>query len=157
MFILRKNYKKEVSKLNEEIDTLVKNINVLEQSEIDHREQKKMLVNTSRRVNDRNISLLKKVEDKEKEIAKLNETIVKLCEKYDTEICQKEYKIENLENDISNLKKYANQNDKKIEKFKINSILRLQSEANRAKKVRIKNKRQKLHNEELISTLEKIF
>ncbi|HBI91175.1 MAG TPA: hypothetical protein DDY58_01365 [Terrisporobacter glycolicus] len=129
MFILRKNHEKEVNKLKDIIDGL----------------------------EDRNCLLLNEMANQNEEIDNLNETVVELCEKHDTETNQKNYKIESLENDISNLKKYASQCNKKIEKFKINSILKLQHKANKTKKIRIKNKKQKLHNNELISTLEKML
>lgn len=129
MFILRKNHEKEVNKLKDIIDGL----------------------------EDRNCLLLNEMANQNEEIDNLNETVVELCEKHDTETNQKKYKIESLENDISNLKKYASQCNKKIERFKINSILKLQHKANKTKKIRIKNKKQKLHNNELISTLEKML
>lgn len=129
MFILRKNHEKEVNKLKDIIDGL----------------------------EDKNCLLLNEMANQNEEIDNINETLVKLCEKHDTETNQKEYKIESLENDISNLKKYANQCNKKIERFKINSILKLQHQANKTKKIRIKNKKQKLHNNDLITTLEKML
>lgn len=129
MFILRKNHEKEVNNLKRIIEGLEHNNKLLLIAQL----------------------------NKEKEIENLNETVVEICEKHDTETNQKEYKIESLENDISSLKKYANQCNKKIERFKINSILKLQHQANKTKKIRIKNKKQKLHNNDLITTLEKML
>lgn len=156
MLISKKRHIQEVDKLKKEIMILEENLKISKKSEQEKKKQLKSLTNISKALNDRNTFLAIQLEDKEECIKELNETIVKLCEKYDIELDQSKFKIENLQNDISNLTKYANKQDKKIEKFKMNSILRLQQQANTSHKKRIRLKKQKRHDTELIKVLENL-